>query len=253
MPTINPDDHRGFAASPHINDPLGAQQTPVTWSFNNEDVADAFDGHVRAQLPWYSVLSRFTAEIAASFIPNHGLVIDVGASTGNITRLMQDELEAKQANAISIDPSIEMAARFDGHGEFFSTKAEDFPFERYRPNVIVCFLTLMFIPPIRRFELVESMIDSLAPGGAMLIVDKGLITDPRMQVACKAAQLSDKIADGMSAEAYCAKELALRGQQIPLDEFVLQRMLSAAGMSCSTFFAFGEFYGLAAIKPEWTE
>lgn len=233
-----------------MSDPLAAAATPASWSFEGPAVAGAFDGHVRAQLPWYPALSSFVTGLVASFLPRDGLVCDVGASTGNITGLLAPELAAKGARALSIEPSLEMVSRFAGHGQVFGVSAEQFDFSHRRPNVIVCFLTLMFVSPAWRFDLVRKMASALLPGGALLIVDKGHVRSSRLHVACKAAQLAGKLAAGTTAEAYCAKELALRGTQFPIDEPRLAEMLEGEGLDVANFFRFGEFFGLAAIKPE---
>lgn len=231
-------------------DPLAAGGVAPAWSFTTEAVAAAFDGHVASQLPWYRDLSAYVAEMAASFLPRRGLVYDVGASTGNITRMLEGEIAAKEATAISIEPSAAMATRFAGNGKLIQTSAEMVNFSHDRPNVIVCFLTLMFVSPAWRFDIVRRMRDALLPGGAMIIVDKSVIDQPRLQVACKAAQLAGKLRAGTTPDAYTAKELALRGTQFPIDRTLLSNTLIDGDCSPEEFFRWGEFFGIAAIKDE---
>ena len=54
-----------------------------------------FDGHVREQLPWYELASAAMGLIARQYIPKNGKVYDLGASTGNVGRVLAHTLEAR--------------------------------------------------------------------------------------------------------------------------------------------------------------
>ena len=55
-----------------------------SWSFDADGIADAFDDHVREQLPWYDLATDALIHIARHYIPEGGIVYDIGASTGNM-------------------------------------------------------------------------------------------------------------------------------------------------------------------------
>jgi tRNA (cmo5U34)-methyltransferase len=227
-------------------DPIDSH--PTVWNFQNEKIADGFDAHVRSQLPFYDTVSRFTADILISFLPTNGVLYDIGASTGNLTRLLEEELKAKKATVISIEPSPDMCARFQGFGFLVSSEAQMVNFSHKRPNVAIMFLTLMFLPAESRGNFLRKLAEDLQPGGIIIIVDKGYIRSPALQVACKAATLAEKKRAGMSAEAYVAKELSLRGELRPVDENNLIELLENENLKVEMFFRHGEFYGIAAIK-----
>lgn len=56
------------------------------WTFHG--FAKVFDGHVREQLPWYELASAAIGLIARQYIPKGGKVYDLGASTGNVGRVL---------------------------------------------------------------------------------------------------------------------------------------------------------------------
>lgn len=56
------------------------------WTFHG--FAKEFDGHVREQLPWYELASAAMGLIARQYIPKGGKVYDLGASTGNVGRVL---------------------------------------------------------------------------------------------------------------------------------------------------------------------
>lgn len=234
---------------PETCDTLTESEMPVAWTFEDEGVADKFDGHVREQLPWYDPLSRFVADIAVSFVPRGGIVYDIGASTGNITRLLEDPLVAKGAYAISIEPSKEMARHWSGYGDLEVIPAEKYDFDRDRlPDVSILFLTMMFIEPSKREEFLSRLMEKTKPGGAIIIVDKGFLYSPSAQVACKAATVAEKMRAGTDGRSYMAKELALRGEQRPTDLEEIIRLAEIYGLVSEEIFRFGEFYGVLIIK-----
>ena len=59
---------------------------PTEWTFKSSDVAEGFDNHVREQLPWYDLVTDGLRQLARHYIPQNGLVYDIGASTGNMGR-----------------------------------------------------------------------------------------------------------------------------------------------------------------------
>lgn len=229
-------------------EPLRDDEIKGAWTFKSEEVAGKFDQHVREQLPWYDTLSRFTADVAVSFIPRDGVIYDIGASTGNITSLLSESIEEKSATAISIEPSHQMSALWKGSGDLLVVPAENIDFNNKRADLVIMFLTLMFVPPKHRDEFVTKILKSVNPGGAVIIVDKGYIDVPMAQVACKAATVAEKNRQGTSAEAYVRKELSLRGEQRPTSASRLSDIAASNLFDCQEFFRFGEFYGLLLIK-----
>lgn len=229
-----------------MTDPLTT--IPDAWTFKSDEVAESFEDHVRSQLPWYDTLSRYIADLAVSFLPTGGTLYDIGASTGNITSLMADDLLTKSARVFSIEPSHQMAKRFAGHGQLFVIEAERVNFRRDPPDVAIAFLTMMFIRPSDRGNFLRDLMVAINPGGALILVDKGYMNDQAVQVACKAAQLAGKRRKGTSGDAYMTKELSLRGEQRPTNYRTVIEIGETYGLHGEEIFRFGEFYGLLLIK-----
>jgi tRNA (cmo5U34)-methyltransferase len=81
---------------------------PSNWTFETSAVASGFDRHVREQLPWYDLATNAITHIARHYIPEGGLVYDLGAATGNIGRAVAPVLADRGARLIGIEPSAEM-------------------------------------------------------------------------------------------------------------------------------------------------
>ena len=203
------------------------------WTFENAEIAAAFDSHVREQLPWYDIATGIVSAVGRQFIPEGGTVIDIGASTGNIGRALASTLKAREAELIAVEASAEMAARYAGPGELQQVGALDFDFSD--ADLIVCFLVLMFIPVAKRLGLIRQMIAALRPGGALVIFDKIAPRAGEVGALSLRLTLAAKYEAGASAEDIIAKELALAGVQRPLYP------AEVAGLE--PIFRFGDFGG----------
>ena len=53
-------------------------EIPRDWTFQNKEVADKFDYHVREQLPWYEIATGLVAHIVRHYLPENGLMYDIG-------------------------------------------------------------------------------------------------------------------------------------------------------------------------------
>ena len=203
------------------------------WTFANAEIAEAFDAHVREQLPWYDLATGIVAAVGRQFIPVGGEVVDVGASTGNIGRALAPILTARQARLTALEPVPEMAARYAGPGRLIECDARDFDFVGV--DLIVCFLVLMFVPVAVRRDLIEQMIEGLNPGGALVVFDK---LEPRpgdVGALSLRLTLAAKYEAGATADEIIAKELSLAGVQRPL--------YPAEVAGFEPIFRFGDFGG----------
>lgn len=214
---------------------------PVDWTFKNRGVAQGFDQHVRQQLPWYELATGAVIHFARHFIPDGGLVYDLGASTGNIGRALESTLQARGARLIGVEPSKEMAAIYQAPGELLVQSAATTTYEPF--DVAICFLVLMFLSVEERATLMRELAGKVRAGGALLIVDK---SQPRgrgyLPVINARLALAGKLAQGVPAEEILQKELSISGVQRPLgaDELAL---LVDLGLHQTEFFRFGDFSG----------
>lgn len=210
-------------------------KVPGNWTFQSPEVVEAFDSHVREQLPWYEIATGAVAHIARSYIPQNGVVIDVGASTGNIGLALSGTLAARAAELVALDPSPAMAPAYRGPGQLVISTAEGFDFAGKKPDVIVCFLALMFVPVAVRAGLLERMQAAVQPGGAIIVVDKMIPRPGYVGTVNFRLTLAAKYEAGASPAEIIAKELSIAGVQRPMSEEELSGFVE--------FFRFGDFAG----------
>jgi tRNA (cmo5U34)-methyltransferase len=207
---------------------------PHDWTFKNIEVADAFDRHVREQLPWYDLTTGVVAHFARHYIPEGGLVYDIGASTGNVGRALADTLKSRSARIVGIESAQEMADRYAAPGELVIADAASYDFKPF--DLSVCFLVLMFLSPARRSELLRRLVERANPGGAILVFDKSQPVGGYPSVIMQRLALAGKVSAGVKAEEVIAKELSLAGAQRPLH-------VSELPAGAIEIFRFGDFAG----------
>lgn len=208
-------------------------EIPRNWTFKTSDVADNFDRHVREQLPWYDLTTGVVSHVARHYIPQDGLVYDIGASTGNIGNAIANTLIDRKAKFIAIDNSEAMSAIYNGPGELVITDAADYNYEAF--DLAVLYLCMMFIPPSKRCAFIQKLTKLIKPGGAIIVFDKfepqgGYISSVLWRLA-----LAGKAAAGVSSQEILEKELSLAGVQRPLSVNELPPSVE--------IFRFGDFAG----------
>lgn len=214
---------------------------PENWTFKTAGVAEGFDRHVREQLPWYDMATHGVAHIVRHYLPEGGLMYDVGASTGNIGRACADTLRVRGARLVPVEASPDMAALYEGPGRE-SLICDDACAVTFDPcDVIVAFLVLMFVPLPKRAALVERMCRSVNPGGCVIVFDKVESAGGYPGVVMHRLTLAGKVASGVPAEEIVAKELSLAGVQRPIREAMLAE--SSMIHRWLPWFRFGEFAG----------
>lgn len=209
-------------------------RTPTDWSFEGVEVAEHFDKHVREQLPFYDIVSGAVCHIARHYLPQGGVMYDIGASTGNITRLLAPTIVARQVTAVSIESSVAMARLFRGEGQLAVADCLTYDYRDF--DVAVLFLVMMFLPVEERDELLTYLMEKRRKGGAIIIVDKIEPPSGYLGTIMRRLTMAGKIANGATAEQVIAKELSLEGLQRPVNSHFF-------GQIGTQFFQYGEFAG----------
>lgn len=193
---------------------------PKSWTFKTQAVAADFNNHVVEQLPWYPMITDLVCHIAASYLPNDGKLIDLGASTGSITAHLKQTINDRHINAISVDNSEAMRGHFRGVGRYIVanvvTAIDDCELKNY--DVAVLMLLVMFIPYRHRATFLRRLIHNGNRGGAVVVVDKITPSDGYLGQVITKMTLKNKIESGVDANEIIKKELSLTGIQRPSDD-----------------------------------
>lgn len=243
--------------------PVEANLEPDTaWTFDRE-VAEHFDDMLRRSIPGYDEMRRIVEEIAVDRIDSlHGRrsarVLDLGCSRGNALARIVDNVERPDdLKCLGIDVSPEMAdvarQRFAdvpqvqiAHGDVRS-RLSVASAETY--DVVLAVLTYQFIPIEDRQLLVDNAAHALAPGGAMIVVEKCLGTTGRATAFLDRIYYDRKRANGYTDDEIAAKRESLSGVMVPQTERANVDMLRSAGLEVEPIWRALQFAGWVATKP----
>lgn len=206
---------------------------PKDWTFKSSDVAEGFDTHVREQLPWYNIASSMTAHFARNYLPENGVLLDLGCSTGNVSDSCRETITNRNVSVVNVDNSEEMAELFRGVGEVTIANIENFEIPEF--DVCVMFLSMMFVPVNSRSALIMELMKNTRKGGLVLIVDKMDSFSGYSGQVINRLSLVNKLDAGAKPDDVLAKELSLSGVQRPINPELLS--------SFTKWFQIGEFCG----------
>ena len=190
---------------------------PDDWTFENAEVAKHFDDHVREQLPWYEIALDMVCFLVRSYAGAGATVIDLGCSTGTLSKKLSGTIEARKINMINVDSSIEMIKKFDGVGSILQADMVSYDLDSGH-DVCICFLSLMFVDVKSRKALISKLIKNTKAGGVVIIVDKIEGVGGYLGQSINRITLENKLNAGANPVHILEKELSLSGVQRPLKE-----------------------------------
>ncbi len=211
---------------------------PTNWTFKNLDIAENFDAHVIEQLPWDPMATDLICHLARCFLQDNAVLVDLGCSTGTITRKLADVIEDRNIKAVSVDNSREMIENFQGVGEAFY--GDMMSLDLY-PEFDVCILclSLMFTEVSKRKQFIRGLAAKTKAGGVIIILDKIEPPAGYLGTCINRMSIKNKYESGVEAKAIIDKELSLCGAQRPATEGLFDQF----GLHFQQFFRVGDFVG----------
>lgn len=238
-------------------DELFAKRQGVSKDFDfGEETAAVFDDMLVRSVPFYAEVQRMIGEMAVDFGVEGSQVYDLGCSLCS-TFLTLDKVLPQGIGFVGIDFSPQMLERgrkrLAEHGVTRSCELvcadlnEDIRIAN--ASIIVMNLTLQFVRPVRRNQLVQKMVQGLNPEGCLLLVEKVLSKDPKLNRSFIKYYYDFKQRNGYSDLEIAQKREALENVLIPyrLEENV-ELLLSNGFRDVEVFFRWYNFCGLVALK-----
>src|SRR5688572_26355263 len=143
------------------------------------NVAKVLDDMVNRSVPFYGEIQRMMAELASEYAREGSDVYDLGCSTGT-TMIGMDTMVPQGIRFIGVDDSQEMLDKCKsklleiGFSRPYELRCSDLNrgVKVSNASVVVLCLTLQFVRPIFREQLLKSIFNGLNPGGALILVEK---------------------------------------------------------------------------------
>jgi tRNA (cmo5U34)-methyltransferase len=219
-------------------------------------VAHVFDDMVNRSVPFYGEIQRMVSELAADYAKEGTNVYDLGCSTGT-TLIGMDVSMPKDIKFIGVDDSADMLEKCEqklkeaGLVRPYELQVADLHREVKIENasVVVLCLTLQFIRPVFREQLLKQIVKGMVPNGALLLVEKIVTEDSQFNRNFIKYYYNYKRRNQYSELEISQKREALENVLIPYKLSENVHMLREAGFShCETFFKWYNFSGILAVK-----
>lgn len=223
------------------------------WAFD-ETVAPVFDAHVRQSIPAYEWIQESVVHMTDFFFSQKAVVVDLGSGTGETLTKIASRHKMKELSLIGVDQSREMiceAVRKGGGSSVYQwvpDKLQDYVFPA-KVDVVISILTLQFLEPEERQEVINRAYSSLKKGGALFFVEKVLSDSGRIQDVFTQVYHDQKESAGLSPDEIRRKDESIRGVMRPFTIQENEEMLKEAGFTqIELFMKHFQFTGFLAVK-----
>ncbi len=226
------------------------------WQFDQQ-VTDVFDDMLQRSIPQYNAMRMVVFEVASRFVQPGTAIIDMGCSRGEaLLPFVSNFGQANDYIGLEIsEPMIEAArGKFARHpnGERVTVQRADLrhEFPGVTSSVVLSVLTLQFTPIEYRQRIIRRVFNSLAPGGAFILVEKILGATSELDDAFVDLFLRIKKKNGYSEAEIDRKRLSLEGVLVPVTARWNEDLLHEEGFrSVDCFWRHLNFAGGVAVKP----
>lgn len=220
------------------------------------NVVSVFDDMVTRSVPFYLEMQRMMTEVAADFAVPGTNVYDLGCSTGT-TLINLDRVLPADVNFVGIDDSKEMLAKCKGNFENAGVKRNyDLQYvdlnrgvQLENPSVVILCLTLQFIRPLYRENLIESIYNQMNENGCLILIEKVLGEDSLFNRQFIKYYYDFKRRNQYNELEISQKREALENVLIPYKLMENRELLLTTGFKyVETFFKWYNFCGMVAVK-----
>ena len=225
------------------------------WQFDQE-VTAVFDDMLQRSIPQYNAMRLVTFEVGRRFVQPDTAIIDMGCSRGQALLPFVSQFgEANDYIGLEIsEPMIEAARQnfaYHPHGNRVTIQSADLrrDFPHVTSSVVLAVLTLQFTPIEYRQQIVRRVYESLAPGGAFILVEKVLGATAKIDDAFVELFLNIKRENGYSDSQIDRKRMSLEGVLVPVTAHWNEELLRQEGFtSVDCFWRHLNFAGWVAVK-----
>jgi tRNA (cmo5U34)-methyltransferase len=241
-----------------LKDTLFASPMERSTDFNfGEQTAQVFEDMLSRSVPFYDEVQCMIVEIIASLAGEEPLIYDLGCSTGTTLLMLATRLKNKNPQLVGVDSSMAMLERAQRKFEQ-SERAKMATWKQHDLNerlitepadVFIMNLTLQFVRPLYREQLVANLYDSLKPGGCFILVEKVTADNSLLNRTYIEMYYDFKRRKGYSELEIAKKREALENVLIPYRVTENVELLKRCGfINPDIFFRWYNFAGFIGIK-----
>ncbi len=227
----------------------------VDFSFD-ANVADVFPDMLRRSIPGYDNIITLLGALSRGYAKNETRVYDLGCSLGAATLSIHRHTRDLSLQHICVDNSVPMIKRCQSKLKRHMPAAsielicDDIQnIQIKNASVVVLNFTLQFLPQTMRLQLLKTIYHGLVKGGALILSEKLIFSDPATHQQFIDWHHQFKRANGYSDLEISQKRMALENVIIPDTLEQHQERLANAGFSQTwQWFQAFNFSSLIALK-----
>ncbi len=233
-------------------DPIGA----IKGFTFDEDVVRVFPDMLRRSIPGYQTIITQTGLLAARYAKKNSNIYDLGCSLGTTSLSILQQIDEIECCVLAIDNSEAMSQQckynlqaYVGNTEVLCLCADITGVPIKNASVVAMNFTLQFIPPERRFALMNKIYSGLQPGGAFIISEKIGFDDQEQEALHTDMYHAFKQANGYSKLEISQKRTALENVLITdsLPQHI-DRITKSGFKSVEVWFQCFNFVSMIALK-----
>jgi|TARA_B100000073_G_scaffold14876_1_gene12129 tRNA (cmo5U34)-methyltransferase len=231
----------------------------MTYDFSFAHSPEGFDNHIDKSIRGYSNLLDDTVSFSRYFVEDNTKVVDVGCSTGKLTKMIMGNNPNRQdAQYVG----VELAGSFFGNLDERRKEIEkEYPWASLEwvkgdvtnyvfnnCSLVTSLFTLQFMPKPTRQDTINNIYDGLNEGGAFIFAEKLMCENAFFQELLTFNHYDYK-RKSFTPEEIMDKEKELRDMLKPNTWEELKSMIWCAGFKdCQIFWRNHQFVGVIAIK-----
>jgi len=221
-----------------------------------DQVAEVFDDMLDRSIPCYRQVIAMIAQLLEKYLKSGDTVYDLGCSTGTTLLALASRLAPKEIDFVGVDSSPAMirkaatkAAKHSRPVVLRFVEKDILELAIKDAGAILLNYTLQFIRPVRRQEFLRQIYGFLRPGGVLIVSEKVICSDPRLNREFIRLYHQYKKERGYSDLEIARKREALENVLIPFTGRENENLLRNAGFkSVERIFQWFNFISYVAVK-----
>lgn len=222
-------------------DRLYAEPRPTLEDFSfGESVAGVFTDMIRRSVPGYETLVEMIGHLAGELVQPGSRCYDLGCSLGAVSYAVAQSAAGPNVEILAVDNAPSMIASLE---QRLSREPPAIPVRTLCADVrelsienaslVVLNLTLQFIEPAQRLDLLRKIRAGLQPGGSLILSEKIRLASAQDQARIDRLQHVFKRAQGYSELEISQKRAALERVLLPESVETHRLRLEQAGFAGS--------------------
>jgi len=223
----------------------------------NKHVVEVFDDMLDRSVPFYNEVIDATTQLLDRFLDPGDTVYDLGCATGTTLLKFSRRLQNRKFRFVGVDNSALMLDKARLKAELYC-KTESLSFleeditkiDQPDTGAFIVNYTLQFIRPLQREKFIRRLYNNLRPGGILLLSEKIISHDHRLNREYIDIYHRFKRTKGYSELEIAKKREALENILIPFSIDENKELLKTCPFqSVTTYFQWFNFASFIAVKP----